>query len=256
MHTKEKGFHMRKKLYPRKTKKQNSDCPNCGFEIRAKYSFESVLAGGFSNPDNGAYDAIRKTPVRQASLEADVLVPAAQSLVGAVVTTLPAIIVAQLARWEWYSPLAIGACTILVQWFSIVKKLESERSIVEEFSYTPSEEIERPLAQGNPQEPVRLEVVSKDDNYGVAFKIVDLPQSVSGREFVGLCQGVLAGRSLARKNWVGEGKQFSRDQYDDLISAMMTAGLINAIPGKGKKLTLGGKHAIRRMIREGGNDME
>jgi hypothetical protein len=144
----------------------------------------------------------------------------------------------------------------MVQWFSIIKKLENERSLIEEFSYNPNEEIERPLHQGNPQEPIKLEVVSKENNYGAALKIVDLPASVTGHEFVEFCQGILGGRSIARENWAGEGKLFSRDRYDGLISAMLTAGIISKIPGRGKKLTLGGKHAIRRMIREGGGDVK
>ncbi len=241
---------MRKKLYPTNNKKTKNDCPNCGWKIERSHTFESVLAGNFSNERNGSYDAYRTTPTRAATLQADVLVPLAQSLVGATLATIPAIVVAQIARWEWYSPLAVGSVTILVQWFSIVKKLEGERSVTEQFSYQPDPENCQAQPLSNKPDGIQLEVISKDDDFKASMKIITLPRSVTAEQFVSFCRDILVGKSLARRNWEGSGKPFSRDSYDDLVAAMQTAGLVMTVQGKGKQLTKGGKRAIARMVRE------
>lgn len=235
---------------PGKSKQQNTECVQCGFRIENTASFEQVLAGQFENKDNGSFDAVRETPVRAAKVEPDVLVPLFQSLITAIVTTLPATLVAMAFRWRWEAPLAIGATAILVSWFQSVTQARASLVKVERFSYTANEKSIAQVAKSSSLDPIRLEVVSKDDDFKAAMKIIDLPSRVSGTQFVSFCKDILAGKAISRKNWTPREKGFSRDDYDEMTEAMIAGGLLVSLPGEGKFLTAGGKHAVRRMIRQ------
>lgn len=232
-------------------KQQNNKCPHCGWQFASNFNFEQMIAGLAPGDVNGDFTAYRSTPTRTATIEADLLVPAGQALISALVTALPTAAIGMWFRWQWYAPLAVASITILVQWFRYLNHQERGQAMLEEFSYSPGPPKPSPNArQGNPT-PIRLDIYSRDDDHRAAIKIVDLPSNVSGEDFKVLCQDVLAGKSLARSNWAGSGKLLSRDEYDGLMSAMTDAGLIVTWPGAGKRLTNGGRHAIRRMIREG-----
>lgn len=241
---------MSKRLYPPKPKNQNSDCPSCGFHISYATSFESVLAGNFDNSRDGSYVATRSTPIRASTLEADVLVPAAQSLIWAVVSSVPAVAISFWLRYEWYFPLAVAGVSMAFSWSSSMKRSDMSCSKVEEFEYSPSPDKNDSPAPGAGGEAIRLEVINKSDDMSAAMKIVDLPEGIEPVQFLGLCKDALAGKGLARKNWTGSGKEFSRDQYDGLMTAMVSSGLVMTVPGKGKMLTLGGRKSIKRMIRQ------
>lgn len=241
---------MQKKLYPHKPKKSNNSCPSCGFHISYGHTFEQVLSGKFQNDQNGGYTAYRSTPQRTSTMESDVLVPLAQSAVWSILAALPTIPIAFWLRYEWYFPVVIASASLLASWVSAMRKSESSLSLVEEFSYTPNDTDALPVCSSRARKNIQLEIKDKSENYGASLKIVDLPESISDVVFHEFCGDILAGKSLARKDWVGDGKTFSRDQYDELIVAMAGSGLICSVPGKGKKLTAGGKGAIRAMIRE------
>lgn len=240
---------MQEKLYSHRPKKSNSSCPSCGFHISHSSTFESVLSGQFDNTRNGGYTALRSTPVRASTIESDVLVPLAQSVVWSIVSILPAISISYVMRYEWYFPLAVGSASLLVSWLSAVRKSESSLVTVEEFSYSPNDEIAAPLRAGNVEGVVKLEIKDKSENYGASLKIVQLPAGINESDWNEFCRDILAGRSLARSNWTGNGKLFSRDLYDQLMAKMEEAGLVASVAGKGRRLTLGGKGAIKAMIR-------
>lgn len=234
-----------------KQKQQKRECPNCGWQFATNFDFEQMVAGLGPGDLNGNFTAYRSTPAHRATIEADLLVPAGQTLISALVTALPTAAIGMWFRWEWYAPLAVASITVLVQWFRYLNHQERALAILEEFSYSPGADQAQQKPSSPKPSPIRLDIFSRDDDFKAAIKIVDLPSDVSGEEFKTLCQDVLAGKSLARKNWAGPGKEFSRDQYDNLMTAMLDAGLIATVPGAGKKLTNGGRHAIRRMIRGG-----
>ena len=242
---------MQEKLYPKRRNKSNSECPQCGFKIYKSHQFEQVLSGRYDNPGGGCYEAVRETPTRAFALEPDVLVPAAQSLVSAVVTAIPALAVSMVMRWDWSAPIFVAAATVAVSWFAAISRIRQSASIVESFSYAPPENSDGQNSSPKTETGIRLDVYSKDDDFRAAIKIVNLPTSVSGKEFREFCNDVLAGKSLARKDWTPVSKGFSRDVYDQLIASMIEAGLVNDLGATGKKISVGGRHAIRRMIREG-----
>jgi len=240
---------MHKKLYPTNKKKQNNKCPNCGLEFHRHSTFESVLAGQFDNPGDGAWSVNSFTPTRKADFVSDVCVPAAQAFISALLVVPPISSVLRSFGYDWYLSFPLSALVLGAYWFRGVRQLEKERGVSQEFNYDPSpSETPAGLAPAK-KENVQLEMISKDDDFKASMKIIDLPSGMTGAEFVQFARDILAGKPLARTDWVGDGKQFSRDIYDGLMSAMMAAGLIIPVAGKGKKLTPGGRRAISRMIR-------
>lgn len=242
---------MKKKLYTPKPKTQNDICVNCGFKITRHSVFHSVMSGGFDNPDDGAWTAVSFVPSRKADLISDVAVPAAQALISSSVTAIPAICVAYYARWEWYGPAAVATVTVVVQWFSALKRSEQERGSTEEFSYYPSSADDEEKGSSARPAAIRLDVISKPDKTTAVMKMVDLPDGVTEEKFRELCADILSGKSLARANWIGPGKTFGRDQFDALMICMETAGLIIPVPGKARRVTEAGRSAMAKMI-EGG----
>lgn len=241
---------MQEKLYPQIPKKSNGNCPTCGFHISHSSAFDNVLAGQFDNVREGSYVATRVTPVRASTFQSDVAVPAAQSLIWSIVVALPAIPVSYALRYEWYFPLVVSSISMLVSWISAMRRSDKSQSKIEEFAYHTGERQTGKMLSKSSGAGIRLEVTDRSSGSGVAVKIAHLPAGVSTEHFAELCRQVLAGASLARSNWAGSGKLFSRDVYDELMREMISAGLILSIQGKGKTLTTGGKHAIERMLRD------
>lgn len=242
---------MPKELYSKQHKKTNNRCRQCGWDISYSHTFEDMLSGRFKNQKDGSFTATRTTPVRAPGMTPDVLVPVAQSFVWAIVVGLPSISVAMWLRWEWSAPLFVGACTILVSWISAMRKSEFSLSKTEEFSYTANEfgDVEM-IADDHPR-PLRMEVIHEVSNIRSKMQLLDLPMSIGEREFKEFLIDILAGKSLARRNWAGSDKPFSRDGYDGMIEKMI-GGSILVQSNNGKKvLSNGGRHAISAMIREG-----
>lgn len=229
-------------------KKQKDKCPQCGWQISRGFNFEQILAGSLPENVNGDFNAFRSTPARTATIEADLLVPIGQVMVTAIVTALPSFALVSWLEWDWKITFVTGSVAILITWIRSLNLHEKTLSVIEEFSYSSSGGSDGPRLRSQDRDAVKLEVVSSKRRSGMQMKIVDLPRGISRHQFAEFCQDILSGKSLARRDWVGSGKQFSRDEYDDLVIAMLEAGLIARVPGKGKSLTVGGRHALQCMI--------
>ncbi len=241
---------MIEKVYPTNRKKTKSECPNCGCEISYHSTFESVLSGKFDNPGGGAWSVNSFSPIRKADLTSDVAVPAVQALISSALSLPASSLVLVYLEYEWYFSFPLGALVMGAYWIKGVRRLELERGESREFSYEPVDAQDAAGSHGGKVDQVSLEVISKDDDFRAAMKIVDLPAGMSVSEFMEFCRDILAGKSLARKEWAGGGKQFSRDQYDDLMAAMSASGLVIQVAGRGRALTSGGRRAIARMMRQ------
>lgn len=71
---------------------------------------------------------------------------------------------------------------------------------------------------------------------------------VDGKRFTEYAEAALRGDSLAIKNWTGNGKLFSRNEYDDLLKLLQKAKVVANLPGKGNRLTTPGKHALKHVL--------
>lgn len=235
---------MHEKSYHKKQKSQNNNCPQCGFHISYSHSFESILAGNFDNERDGSYTATRVTPLRAGTIEADVLVPAAQSLIWSVVVSLPAIPVAFWMRYEWYFPVAVGSVSMLVSWVSAMKRSDNSQAKVEEFQYTSNGELSEKHLDGPPPPGISLTVIDKTQKNNNSWKIVDLPKTVTQEKADEFLTGIALGKSVSRSEWTPERKHFTRDQYDEICASLLAGNIIIDIPGKGKRLTEVGKAAL------------
>jgi len=236
---------------PSSSNSKKNRCPSCGWETTQGFRFEQLLAGTLPENISGDFTAFRSTPGQPTTIEAGLLVPIGQTLMTAIVVTLPCVALALWLEWDMKLAFLIGAIAVLWQWIRGLDLHEKTLVVIEEINYSPGGQGTMQKSRGGDVAPVRLEVVSESNRHNAQMKIVDLPLGISGEQFRDFCKDILLGKSLARRDWVGRGKQFSRDAYDDLMGAMLEAGLVNNVPGKGKKLTVGGRHAITRLMQNG-----
>lgn len=195
------------------------------------------------DPEQDQYDIVTTVPVRPANFQSEVLVPAGQSLMTAVVTGLPAVIVALWLRWDWYSPIFVGSCSMLVTWFSLLSSHKSLLLSVEEKFAKPANLCPGcQLKLNHKQAPGNL-IVSIKDYEGSKTKIVDLPGSVSDEQFALFCAGVANRTPLARSEWVGAGKPLTRAGYDELMRSLEVGGMVIK-RGKAWKTTERGRRTI------------
>ena len=242
---------MQKQFYPKQTKQTNHKCSQCGWGISYSHTFEDMLSGQFRNEKNGSFTATRTTPVRAAGMIPDVAVPAAQSLIWAVVVGLPSVSVSVWMRWEWSAPLFVAACSILASWIASMRRSEFSLVKTEEFSYTASEFSGGEVVAQKSEKPLRMEVVHEISGVRSRMQLLEISDGVGEEKFGSFLKDILAGKSIARKRWVGDGKPFSRDQYDEIIAALLSASIIGPASSGGKKLTRAGTASILHMVREG-----
>jgi hypothetical protein len=242
---------MHKKSYHKLPNKSKRECPTCGWEIGHSHTFENALFGQFSNEKNGDFNASRLTPARSPSIEADVLVPLAQSTITSIQAIISAIPLAIWLQWEWPFLLFIWAGTFLCSWISAVKRAELSQAKSEEFSYSANEKEAGQVAGQGGAGPLQMEIIHSTSGIKNRMQILQLPDQITEEIFGTFLRDILAGRSLARNNWAGTGKPFSRDSYDGMIGKLIEASIIQPTVSGGKILTNGGKHVVKRLVREG-----
>lgn len=242
---------MQEKLYHTKNSKSNSNCPSCGFAIHHSHTFEAVLSGQYENADGGSYTAVRSTPSRSAEIGADVLVPAAQSLIWSVAVTLPSISVAMFMRWEWSAPLFIGATTILVSWISAMRRSEFSMMKTEEFSFSPAEGSGAASAGVPPSPTMKLEVIHETSGIRSRMQLMEIGGRIDEEKFGTFLRDVAAGKSTIRKNWTPVAKHFSKDDYDEIIEKLLLAEVLERAKNGSTRLTANGKRTIKALVRGG-----
>ena len=242
---------MTKKLYPQIKKQAIKNCPSCGVSIHQKYTFESVLTGDFVNYHDGDYEAIRETPTRAYSLEADLLVPAGQVVFTCLVAAFPAGVAALYLQWGWYPVSAIVSVVASLAWSSVLSDVRARSVITETFSYQGDarEKTVHEFEQRN--RGIRMDVVHTTSNIASRMQLLELPERVTEQQFREYLRDIVAGKSLARKNWTGEGKQFSRDVYDKIVECLVTAGMVHVLENRERRITNAGRHCINGMIKRG-----
>lgn len=245
------GDEMQKQFYNKHPKQTNQKCSQCGWEISYSHTFEDMLSGKFSNEKNGSFTAVRTTPVRAAGMIPDVAVPVAQSLIWSIVVGLPSISVAMWMRWEWSAPLFIGATTILVSWISAMRRSEFSMVKTEEFSYEANERTEEAIVATPAAVAIKMEIVHEEGGLKTRMQLLELDDGISEGDFAEFLKHLLQGHSIARRNWAGKDKLFSRDQYDGIIEKLLLGSVIGPSASGGRSLTNGGRRALQHMEREG-----
>ncbi len=246
---KEPVFQMQKEVYTKSPKEANGICSHCGVERERFNTFEMVIGGGFKNESNGDYSAIRRTPLRATTMMSDVFVPAAQSVITAVVFVAPTVVVSLWYRWSWYAPIAVGSVAILLAWIRALDEAKKALFKTEEFSYYGSEQQVGVESGARAGEPVRLEVVHETSGIRERMQLMELPGDISEKDFGTFLADSLAGKGMTRKNWTGVEKPFSRDQFDSVMEKLEVAEMVCRLGNNKRVLTDAGKRAIKVMVR-------
>jgi len=246
----------------------NLTCPHCGRPVgvtlrpgpgsapiraawRGKAAFEMTAPWESEPPQlSGGGEYHRQAPARAASLESDVLVPLAQAGATGVVVALAGGVVAIWLRWPWWWPVAGGCLSMATAWLML---LGAHRRLLWIYE-TVSEAVEAVKEEREPKsEQVLVELYQRTDNQNrVQARRFELPPGVTVRAFRDWARDVAGGRSAARAQWVGPGRPFSRDSYDQFSQAMEKLGILANVPGKGRQVTAGGRHLLARWLSEGG----
>jgi len=206
--------------------------------------------------DYAGYDYQRRSPAREPNLQADVFVPAAQSLLTGVAIGVPTAAGLGLLGYTTGQALTggagLGLLTITGTWLI---KLGIHNSLLWAIETVTGRDIDGDGETGEPEpepepEPVKLEVshpTHTKEYHGLRF---ELPNGVTMGLFAAWANQVVNGiQTPARANWVGNGKPFSRGQYDNFLKALTKAGIIHDPgDGTGRQLTNGGRRALARML--------
>lgn len=216
-----------------------------GWDYARPQTFESSPFNTVGAADlSGPVEATRTQPARPASVESDVFVPLLQSLATGIAVAIPTIGLTLWLRWEWWMPIAAGGVTVTIAWLQLLGAHRKLLWIVE----TVSNLVEGDEPQPQPQS-VTMEVKHEEAGRIGRMQFVDLPMDVTQDQLIIWASSVVEGiRTPARSNWAGSGKPFSRDTYDLFTKAMVEAGILASIPGKGNQLTVGGRHALNSLV--------
>ena len=234
--------HCRKAIVLRIEKKSSSQ----SWAVAQGATFEQTVPWE-TDLNQGPVEATRSTPARAATLESDVFVPLLQSLATGVAIAIPSIGLTIWLRWEWYAPVMIGGVTATVTWLQLLGAHRKLLWIVETVSslvdHGHAPEPAQPKAQ-----KISLEVKHEEAGRMNRMQFLDLPAGVTQDQFTDWALAVSGGiKTPARSNWVGSGKPFSRDKYGIFISAMVEAGILRPIPGKGNRLTSEGRQTLKSL---------
>lgn len=240
-------------------------CPHCNHQIRISIhktphsdqwqtthprSFESTPPWETAPPTfNGPIEATKSAPARPASVESDVIVPLLQSLATGAAIALPTAALSLWLQWPWWSFLATGATTFTIAWLTLLGAHRRLLWIVE----TVSDLIEETPSTTKPkQDRLWLEVKHVEPAGHIqGYQYLDLPKDITQEMFIDWSQAVTNDiKTPVRDNWIGPGKPFSKDNYKAFSEKLEEAGILQNIPGKGRKLTVGGRHALKALIEE------
>lgn len=219
--------------------------PGWDYSVGHQYETPGPFSGPVSNDYGGPVEATRTAPARPASIESDVAVPLLQSLATGAAVLLPAIGATVYFEWPWFSPLVAGGATFTIAWLALLGAHRKLLWIVESVSNLIDIEPSAP-----PKQTVSLEVRHQEPSGRIGrMQFIDLPENVTQEQLIDWAKSVVNGvKTPARSNWAGSGKSFSRDSYDAFTKAIIEAGILAAIPGKGNRLTTGGRHALQSLI--------
>jgi len=241
---------MRRKFYHTLPKQSNTDDPTTSSQSGISSAIENMVSGSLSDTNSGDYTLTITTPLFQSTLEGDFLVPLAQTLVSGLLSVSVAVPAVMLFGINWPVGLFIASVGSLVSWKVATKNAGLSREKTEEMSFYKASEKTAEISHAQSKNVVQLEVVHEENGLKNRMQFIDLPGQIGEADFAEFLRQISSGESLARINWVGQGKPFSRDTYDQLVTKLMAAGIICKAESGGKELTNGGRRAISRVVCE------
>jgi len=203
---------------------------------------------------SGIAEARRVQPARDASVAADVAVPALQALGCGIAAAMLATGAAIWQVWPWWLPLATLGTVAPVVWAILL--VDHRRALwrIEEI-FGADLDGDSQAGPPEPEPPTRLDVSIEDpDGQPRHGLFVDLPAGMTADQFIEFARQVADGDSLAQGRWTGGGNLLSRAQFDSLMQRLERAGLVDwrdpTAPARGRQLTARGGKILAKIASE------
>jgi hypothetical protein len=193
-----------------------------------------------------------ETPGRSPHPVADVVVPFLQAVVSGILAGAGAAIgAAKLANVD---PALIGSVVgLVVSGVVWSRLLVDSRRLLRKVETWTRQDLDGDGVAGDPgkQETIRLELHDQTEPGGQRTLFEDLP--VNTHTFKTWAESVVNGRSLSVSSWTGSGGSFSQSEYEDLMTAMAKARVVEWVNPRykrqGRQLTTMGEHALRAWLK-------
>jgi hypothetical protein len=202
-------------------------------------------------------DFERSQPARGASRESDVLVPFLQAAItGAFTAIMLGIGAGVVVHWQawpwWYVAIVVALSWLFVTSGVWLRLLNDSRELLWKVESWTDRDLDQDGTTGKPQEPtetVRLEIEANNNGRHSSF-FHDLPTEPA--VFTTWVQVAVNGQSLAVGHWTGNGRPFSRSDYEALLDFLQGAGVVAwqnpDAPAQGRRVTKPGKAALQAWL--------
>lgn len=171
--------------------------------------------------DEGLNTIIHTPAVKHDALIDGVAVPVLQMMVTAILSGLVVAVLAALAGAAWWykAGAAVAVVVALVSWLNYRDGWQHRLEVLLNVDLDQDGSIGDLPPVPPPLPPLRVEVI---EDGGRAASFIDLPYP---DKLPALARSVLAGREFSQVAYVGTGKLFTRSEYDELVTALIKAGL-------------------------------
>lgn len=233
-------------------------CPYCNQSMpspektRHIHRFQSSLFASVGKP-SGFTEAYRRTPARDADFTADVLVPALQALITAIISSLITLLGVGLFAWSWWSVPGVGLLVFGLAWLIL---LSDHRALLWSVESIINEDLDgdghtgKPAALPAPRnpnsEPVRIQAEVRE---GQRWLFADFP-APSNEAMYQFAQAVNDGRATFSERSASQ-HGFSREQWqalrDEFLAARLAKWNSPGSPRQGVALTNAGAGLIRKI---------
>ncbi len=210
------------------------------FAATARWPF-ATTANAAAWPAGATWE--RRAPVRKADLAADVLTPAAQSAI----TALVGAVAGGLLTRDLAGAGLGAAITFSATWLTLLKAHRAALWAVERVTGADLDgdgAVGRPSASEPAPATVRVELKEEKRN-AERWRWLDLP--VSDEKLTRVARAVLEqGVAFSRR---GLADVLTQNEYEKLAAAMLAGGLLVDLPGNKRELTAAGRALLRQMTR-------
>lgn len=193
---------------------------------------------------------------RQASWNADVIVPAGQALliaagvgVGAFVLTM---VLAVARGWTWWLPFAasgaLGGLSFAIA--AVLLTMDHRRLLWAAEALTGVDiDSDDVVGKPEPQDVLRVELMDRNEGNHRRLTYIDLPGDRD--QLATLARGLLNGKGTGQAQWTGTAGPFTRSEYEAIRATMIQRGLATWINPKhhnqGWELNAAGRAIMQRI---------
>lgn len=190
-------------------------------ESTAQFGWPDIDDSSIVDLDPGWAEYERRQAGRAPTVEGDVRVPLAQSVIGGIMTGILAVPPVVIFEWPWQVPLVVSMVVSAVSWFAFIGE---HRNMLWRVEKVLNRDFDGDGHKGNPVEHRTVIEGRIDDGHNVRDLILYF-DDVPPEKIDLLFEAALGGVSLSEPAWCGKGKPFSKQEFMDVRDRMIEAGL-------------------------------